>query len=151
MKKYVEIPTLDLNDFNKGTFGQKMKFVQDLGEAYENIGFAAITNHGLSSELQEKLYESSKEFFESKEEEKLECYDPTYLGQRGYTPRNKEKAKGSSTSDMKEFFQLGHDNVEKNIFPTKHPKFEESTKEAFNTLENTGKTILKAIAFPNPK
>ena len=53
---YNEIPSLDLADFTSGSSDKKQAFVQKLGEAYNNIGFVAIKNHGLDKELQDKLY-----------------------------------------------------------------------------------------------
>ena len=41
-KLYDEIPSLGLADFTQGTPEQKQKFVDDLGLAYQNIGFVAI-------------------------------------------------------------------------------------------------------------
>jgi len=43
---YDEIPSLDLSDFIRGSKESKEKFVDALGEAYQNIGFVAIKNHG---------------------------------------------------------------------------------------------------------
>jgi isopenicillin N synthase-like dioxygenase len=58
-----EIPSLDLSDFTSGNAIQKEQFIQALGNAFNNIGFVALKNHGLSDELRENLYEASKEFF----------------------------------------------------------------------------------------
>ena len=62
-KLYDEIPSLDLAHFTQGTPEQKQQFVNDLGEAYQNIGFVAIKNHGLTDETTEKLYSTIKKFF----------------------------------------------------------------------------------------
>ena len=45
------IISLDLNDFKNGSPDQKKKFVQDLGQAYQQIGFVSVYNHELSDEL----------------------------------------------------------------------------------------------------
>ena len=60
---YEDIPSLDLADFVSGDDDQRTRFVQDLGEAYNNIGFVAIKNHGLSQELQDRLYAVIRKFF----------------------------------------------------------------------------------------
>lgn len=54
-----EIPSLDLADFRSGDPQRKAKFVQDLGEAYQNIGFVALKNHGLNDEQTQTLYRES--------------------------------------------------------------------------------------------
>jgi isopenicillin N synthase-like dioxygenase len=46
-----KIPSLDLADFLSGDPERKQKFVADLGEAYNTIGFIALRNHGLSDDL----------------------------------------------------------------------------------------------------
>jgi isopenicillin N synthase-like dioxygenase len=58
-----EIPSLDLADFTAGNPEKKAEFVRKLGEAYQNIGFVAIKNHGLSKALQDRLYSSITTFF----------------------------------------------------------------------------------------
>ena len=57
------ITSLDLSDFTSGEPERKAKFVQDLGTAFNNIGFVSIRNHGLTEDLRTKLYESVQDFF----------------------------------------------------------------------------------------
>ena len=58
-----EIPSLDLLDFLSSDLSKKEKFVADLGKAFNNIGFIALKNHGLSEELRLSLYETIQKFF----------------------------------------------------------------------------------------
>jgi isopenicillin N synthase-like dioxygenase len=60
-----EIPSLDLADFNAGDPERKEKFVQDLGQAFNTIGFVAIKGHGLSAEFTKALYAEVERFFQS--------------------------------------------------------------------------------------
>lgn len=60
----VMILTLDLKDFTEGSPETQKKFVSDLGEAYEKIGFIAIKNHGLTDEFITELYAAVKSFFD---------------------------------------------------------------------------------------
>jgi isopenicillin N synthase-like dioxygenase len=73
MKK---IPSLDLADFTSGETEKKAAFVKKLGDAYQNIGFVAIKNHGLSKELQDRLYAVIKKFFALSDEVKAK-YEKT--------------------------------------------------------------------------
>ena len=91
---YDEVPSLDLADFTNGTPEQKERFVQELGDAYTNIGFVSIKNHGLSDELTEKLYASVEAFFRLPDEVKKKYEKAELAGQRGYISKGKEKAKG---------------------------------------------------------
>ena len=60
-----KIPSLDLADFLSGDPARKQKFVEDLGAAYNNIGFIALRNHGLSDDLSNRLYAATKNYEET--------------------------------------------------------------------------------------
>jgi isopenicillin N synthase-like dioxygenase len=150
------IPSVNLTDFIKGDAQQKAAFVQELGKAYEDIGFVAVRGHFLSDELSNNLYEQVKQFY-ALSSEKKEAYEvPGLAGQRGYTSFGKEHAKGRTEGDLKEFWQFGQwvddgdvikaeypDNVSVNELP----QFNVLGKEAYKRLEETGKHMLRAIAL----
>lgn len=153
---YDEIPSLDLADFTRGDEEARAQFVRDLGNAYHNIGFVAIKNHGLSNELSEKLYAVFRQFFDLPDETKLKYEVEGLAGQRGYVSKGKEHAKGRATGDLKEFFHVGQevkdddpikDEYPSNIWVEEIPELKETALEAFRTLENTGVQMLKAIAL----
>lgn len=155
-KLYDEIPSLDLADFTSGDASKKAKFVQELGDAYNNIGFVAIKNHGLTDELTEQLYGSVKEFFGQPQDLKQKYEVEGLFGQRGYVGKGKEHAKGRSTGDLKEFYHVGQDVTDgdaikkeypDNIFPKEVPAFENNTLTAYKTLEAAGRQMLKALAI----
>ena len=150
---YDEVPSLDLADFINGTPEQKEHFVKSLGEAYTNIGFVSIKNHGLSDELTSHLYQTVEKFFRLPDDVKL-AYEKTELaGQRGYISKGREKAKGRNTGDLKEFFHVGQpkenqrDDYPDNIWPSEVPELEKYTIEAYKTLLQAGVNMLKAIAL----
>ena len=153
---YNEIPSLDLNSFINGTESQKKEFVAQLGQAYHNIGFVAIKNHGLSNELTTNLYTQVKDFFALDDQDKQKYERPELHGQRGYISKGKEKAKGRKVGDLKEFYHVGQikDSQEEiiqtypdNVWPDEIPEFEKYCTVTFKTLENTGLIILRAIAL----
>ncbi|WP_421892674.1 isopenicillin N synthase family dioxygenase [Marinoscillum sp.] len=150
---YSEVPSLDLADFTSGDAAAKSKFVNDLGHAYQNIGFVAIKNHGLSDELTEQLYASVQKFFMLPDEVKLRYEKKELAGQRGYISKGREKAKGRNTGDLKEFYHVGQptqnklDEYPENIWPEEVPEFEALTLQAFNTLQEAGVQMLRAIAL----
>ncbi|HCD98705.1 MAG TPA: flavonol synthase, partial [Flavobacteriaceae bacterium] len=49
------IPSVDLKDFVSGDQIRKQKFINEIGSAFENIGFVALKSHFLSDELVAKL------------------------------------------------------------------------------------------------
>jgi len=151
----VNIPRLDLQHFTQGSAEQQKQFVQDIGKAFNETGFVTIANHGLSSELIEELYATVKAFFELPQEIKDKYEFPELAGQRGYTSKGREKAKDSKVPDLKEFWQRGQtivgEEYSKADFPdnpevAELPRFNATTAETYKKLEDTGRSLLKAIA-----
>lgn len=157
MKLLNEIPSLDLNDFISGDPQKKSQFVQDLGAAYNNIGFVAIKGHGLTDDFTKNLYQAVEQFFQSEDALKQQYEIPGIAGQRGYVGKGKETAKGFKVPDLKEFYHIGQvhrndgDSVWseylENVFPAEYPAFGQLTVEAYQTLEKAGKMLLRAIAL----
>ena len=145
------IPSLDLSDFTSGDATRKAKFVADLGAAFNNIGFVAIKNHGLTEDLRTKLYDSVQAFFKQPDDVKRKYEFMELNGQRGYIGKGRETAKGFKVADLKEFYHIGQPQAEgdmpHNVFPAEVPEFEKYTTQIFQTFENTGKSLLRAIAL----
>lgn len=153
---FKNIPSVDLADFTEGNKETKAAFVKELGKAYEEIGFVAVKNHGLSDALCAELYAQVKGFFTLSKEEK-EAYEIEGLaGQRGYVSFGKEHAKNKNEGDLKEFWHFGQtvedndpikeeypDNVQVNELP----KFNAVGREVYQKLEETGREMLRAIAL----
>lgn len=153
---YDEVPSLDLAHFTEGSPEEKAEFVQALGNAYNNIGFVAIKNHGLTDEMTTKLYDTIKRFFALPDEVKSKYEVPELAGQRGYIGKGKEHAKGRSTGDLKEFYHVGQEVTDNdpikeqypdNIWPDEIPEMEDIALEVYQTLEAAGIKILQAIAL----
>jgi isopenicillin N synthase-like dioxygenase len=153
---YDQIPSLDLADFTSGDPERKKKFVAQLGEAYHNIGFAAIRNHYLTNELSQQLYGVIKKFFALPDEVKKKYEIPGLAGQRGYIGKGKEHAKGRNTGDLKEFYHIGQevldsdpikDEYPDNVWPDEIPEFKSIGLEVYQRLEKTGVQMLRAIAL----
>ena len=51
-----QIPSVDLRDFLSDDPARKQKFVNEIGKAYEDIGFVALKGHFLDDKLVEDLY-----------------------------------------------------------------------------------------------
>jgi len=103
----MSIPVVDLSDFLSNDNNKKTDFILQLGKAYEDVGFVAVKNHGISDKLISELYEYVQNFFALPLEKKLNYEIPGLAGQRGYTSFGREHAKGSEAPDLKEFFQYG--------------------------------------------
>ncbi|HEX9956196.1 MAG TPA: 2-oxoglutarate and iron-dependent oxygenase domain-containing protein [Fibrella sp.] len=151
LSEYNEIPSLDLADFTSGDQAHRNRFVEELGNAFTNIGFVAIKNHGLNDELTRNLYTSAQSFFSAPDEVKKQYEHPELNGQRGYIGKGRETAKGFKVADLKEFYHIGQPEPEgdmpANILPAEYPEFAQYTVDTYRILEQTGKTLLRAIAL----
>lgn len=156
MSQSIGIPSVDLNDFLSGDPQRKNAFVQALGKAYEDIGFVALKNHRLSDELSAALYREVKAFFNLPTDIKAQYEIEGIAGQRGYTGFGKEHAKGRNTGDLKEFWHFGQyvedgdaiaQEYPENIEVAELPDFNRIGKEAYQTLEATGRDMLRALAL----
>ena len=150
------IPVVDLSDFLSGDEKRKTAFVQALGKAYEDVGFVAVKNHGISNELIADLYKYVQQFFSLPIDKKKHYEKPELAGQRGYTSFGKEHAKGSEAPDLKEFFQFGqtvedNDPVKseypENITVNEVPQFTPTFFKAYRAFEKSGAALLRAIAL----
>jgi isopenicillin N synthase-like dioxygenase len=151
----VNIPRLDLNTYINGSEAERKAFSDAIGKAFNETGFVTITNHGLSKELIDKLYEQVKALFALPEETKKQYEIPELSGQRGYTGKNKETAKGFKVPDLKEFWQIGQVVAENsplkaddpdNLIVTELEEFNPTTFEVYKKLETAGVHLLRAIA-----
>jgi isopenicillin N synthase-like dioxygenase len=149
------IPSVDLAEFLSGDSKRKAAFVQELGKAYEEVGFVAVKNHGVPDELIADLYKYVQEFFSLPSEQKKNYEIPGLAGQRGYTSFGKEHAKGSEAPDLKEFFQYGQiprDNYKEEEYPpnvqvNQIPTFNPTMEAAYRAFEKSGTALLQAIAL----
>ena len=149
------IPSLDLQKYISGNDDDKRQFVKDLGKTFHNIGFAAISNHGIPQELIDRFFNESKEFF-AREQDVKDKYEIAGLaGQRGYTSFGKEKAKQSEVAVLKEFWQFGQEvendpvlaaEYPKNIEVDEQPSFNSTGIELYKAFEEAGAHLLRAIA-----
>ena len=102
-----KIPSVNLEDFLSDNPKRKQKFVDEIGKAYEEIGFVALKGHFLDDKLVDDLYAEIKNFFELPVGTKQKYEIPGIGGQRGYVSFGKESAKGKKEGDLKEFWHFG--------------------------------------------
>ena len=149
------IPSVDLRDFLSDDHSKKMQFVHQLGSAFEEIGFVAISGHFMSDELSEELYTQIKAFFELPQEVKSNYEIEGLAGQRGYTSYGKEKAQNAPVGDLKEFWHFGQYEegapedylYPANISVEELPAFNSVGKEVYQQLEKTALYMLRALAL----
>ncbi len=150
------IPSVDLSDFLSDDPVRKQKFIDEIGTAYQEIGFVSLRNHFLSDTLVTNLYKEVKAFFALPEDVKRKYEIEGLGGQRGYVSFGKEHAKGKKEGDLKEFWHFGQvpaadanlpDDYPDNILVTELPNFNATGMEAYRMLERTGIYVLRALAL----
>ncbi len=151
-----KIPSVDLSDFLSGDEKRKQQFIDQIGHAYENIGFVALKGHFLDIQLVDDLYSEIKKFFDLPLAIKQKYENPEIAGQRGYISFGKESAKGKKEGDLKEFWHFGQyvennptlaAEYPENIEVEELPKFNEVGKKTYRMLEKTAKYVLRALAL----
>lgn len=152
----MNIPVVNLADFMSGDAATKQQFVQQLGQAFEETGFVAVKNHGISDALISQLYEHVASFFMLDNATKSAYEIPGLAGQRGFTSFGKEHAKGFDAPDLKEFFQFGQEVLDgeeleesypSNVTVNEVPAFTPTLLEAYRGFEQSGNALLRAIAL----
>jgi isopenicillin N synthase-like dioxygenase len=150
------IPSVNLDDFTSGDPVRKQKFVDEIGKAYEEIGFVALKGHFLDDKLVDNLYNEVKQFFSLPVETKRKYEIEGIGGQRGYISFGKESAKGKKEGDLKEFWHFGQyvennpkleAEYPKNVEVEELPEFNKVGKETYRMLEKTAKFVLRALAL----
>ena len=151
-----KIPSVNLADFLSDDPNKKQKFINEIGYAYETIGFVALKGHFLEDTLVNNLYSEIKNFFELPIETKEKYEIQGIGGQRGYVSFGKESAKGKKEGDLKEFWHFGQyveDDTERakeypeNVLVNELTNFNEVGKETYIMLEKTAKYVLRSLAL----
>ena len=150
------IPSVDLRDFLSDDPKRKQKFVNEIGSAFEEIGFVALKGHFLDDQLVEELYGEIRNFFVLPLETKHSYEIPGIGGQRGYVSFGKEHAKGRKEGDLKEFWHFGQYVEKESKYASEYPdnvevselvRFNSVGKEGYQMLEITGIYVLRALAL----
>jgi len=121
-KHMKNIPSVDLTDFLSDDPKRKQKFIDEIGKAYEDIGFVALKGHFLSETLVDNLYDEIKKFFSLPVETKSSYEIEGIGGQRGYVSFGKESAKGRKVGDLKEFWHFGQYVEDNDALKAEYPE-----------------------------
>ncbi len=151
------IPTLDVRRFIHPSSEQdRQAFVDELGAAYREWGFAGVRNHGIPQELIDNAYQAFQRFFALPEAVKKQYHIEGGGGARGYTPYGVETAKDSKHYDLKEFWHIGRDiprssayakDMPENVWPREVPEFKQYGQALYQALDQLGSHMLRALAL----
>jgi len=109
-------------------------------ESLTNTGFAVVTDHPLSFDLVNRVYDQWARFFNSQEKHEY-TFKPEQ--QSGYFPFRSENAKDSPIKDLKEFFH---------VYPrSRLPEYlMADTWKLYQELCNLGEEMLKWVQTASP-
>ena len=144
------IAVCDISDCHAGGL-QRESFIQKMGEALQDIGFFALTGHGIDVEAITKSYSVSEDFFHLPQDEKNRYEQAELFRQRGYTPYGVEHAKDNPAPDLKEFWQTGRTiddpDFHKNIWPQEPVEFESAIDGLYIAMESMSSQLLAAASL----
>lgn len=155
MSASLPIAAVDLRDFRSSDPQRRSRFIQELGDSFSTIGFAAVTGHDLEGELQQRLFDEVQAYFALPEDVKQHYVIPGIKGQRGHSGHGSEKAKGQTIADLKEFWHHGqthgpgdplHGSSLPNVPVAERSDFTPTLQRTYAALERTGSDLLCAIA-----
>ena len=144
------IPELSFKHIERGD----LKSIELLSLALQDHGFFSITNHGISKDLLNKCYQSSKDFFNLDYDIKKKYHQKLLKGARGYTPIGIETAVGESVPDQKEFWHHGplvdgsfDHRIPSNIIIKEVSDFNQNFDELYLELHSVGLRVMSVIAL----
>ena len=153
MSSFTTIPSIDFADFLSGDEARKRKFIREIGEAYTEVGFVALTNHGIDQDLIDRFLSLVKEFSQLPLEVKKK-YEAG--GMRGYIAMGVEHAEGVETPDLKEMFQFGPEveddpalraEYPENVVAEVLPEYTPTGLKLFSNFQESGRKLLSALAL----
>ncbi|MCE9572814.1 MAG: isopenicillin N synthase family oxygenase [Deltaproteobacteria bacterium] len=150
------IPVVDLRDWHAGGEA-RARFVRGVGESLADIGFFAVSSHGVPVDLTTGAYDAARAFFALPPATKAAYHRANAKGQRGYTGFGTEHAKDSGAPDLKEFWQVGRTDVPDshevhapfgpNVWPDADvPAFRAIMTGLYGALDALGGVLLEAAA-----
>ena len=146
------LPAVDAQDMETGLAG----FAQQLGLAWTETGFVAVTGHGIDPSIIETCRRAAQDLFALPLETKMGYHIEGGGGQRGYTPFGVETAKDASIPDRKEFWHVGRDlpfgdprraMIPDNLWPEDLDDFRDTCLSFFNAMDTLGRRLLAAVAI----
>lgn len=157
------IPLVDFSPFVNGGKEEQERAAQQIDNAFRDVGFVYLENHGVPKEKVEECFAWSKKFFALPSETKmLAPHPPGGAHHRGYSAPGLEKvtqhtyekdeiAKSREVPDFKESFESGnvHDESQPNIWLPEEelPGFRAFMESYFKDCASLIHKILDALSI----
>jgi isopenicillin N synthase-like dioxygenase len=161
-----EVPVIDLAAARSGSVAERRRVATAIDEACREIGFFAITGHGVPDRLVDDLRRRAHAFFELPEDEKLRARHPIEGMNRGYHAAGRETLAaandGAAPPDLKAYFHvgpvdvgddayytsaLGRRHFEPNVWPAAPAGFEEAATVYYRTMSGLVVVLMRLAAL----
>lgn len=151
------LPVVDISGFFSGGPDAKEKIACDFADAFENVGFAVITGHGIPETLTGGLYDAALGFFDEPFDTKMAYSPPETAKSRGYLPMGMESVaktlKGETPPDLCEALVFGaphHEGEEghvANYYPKTPAVFTELVTEYTSSILELNSVLMRLSAL----
>lgn len=113
------LPVIDISALGSGDAAAEAGIVAAIRQAAAEVGFLAVTGHGIAPAVGERMRAAARRFFEQPLEAKMACYIGQSSNHRGYVPEGEEQFM-AGLLDRKEAFDLALD-LPAGAVPPGHP------------------------------
>jgi len=157
------IPIVDFAAFDSGSNKARKVIAQQIDQAFQDLGFVILQNHGLSSTDVKQAFQRSKQFFALPTDVKqLAPHPPGHTHHRGWSGVGREKVSQHvydkdelkhlrHVQEIKETFESGNttDDMQPNIWLSEHhlPGFRAYIEVFFQKCADLIEQVLKALAI----
>ena len=133
---------------------EKTRVSKEIFDAFCDIGFIIVTNHGMDDDLTSEAFAKSSEFFTLDKETKMNYKYKDPASNRGYISMGQERQEplDAPLPDIKETFDIGYDEEKEyqNEWPTEalggDTGFRDTMLTYFNQYDQLHLKILSALA-----
>ncbi|KAJ3217360.1 hypothetical protein HDU67_008062 [Dinochytrium kinnereticum] len=154
------IPVVDFGAYLKGDAADKRRAAAEVVDAFKNVGFVYLANHGIGEDVLGKVFEKSKRFFELPLSEKEKIAWETPESNRGYVAPGREKVTQlldasevaklrEQSPDLKESLEIGKEPSTdyQNRWPVHDPNFRPTMMQFYDTAHNLHFQVMRSIGL----
>jgi isopenicillin N synthase-like dioxygenase len=170
----MSIPQIDIAPFLSGDPAGRRVVADQWAQAFETVGFATITGHGISEHLIEQVHDAAAQFFDLPLAAKLTCAQPGEARSHGYVGVGVEalantvaQSDDPAPPDLCETITFQHCDWERrgirnafdeaiyrpNLWPAEPPGFRPLVEAYFDRVYDLGQTLMRigALALDLPE
>lgn len=146
----VQVPVIDFATFRNGDEAEKQAVARQIKEAFRDIGFIYLRNHGIPQELIARAFNHAQNFFDLPLSDKVKLAwsdEANYLLKSGYIAPEREGLDVDKPGDLKEVLDVGKNVMNTWNLPPNQEPFRQTTQEFYQACTQTVNQILSAFAI----